>query len=344
MLQAIIQGFSTALSGTPLGMEIDVRKFPPYSWNVRFANTPSVLTTPTIGETNKKHISFTQSVTPENPTQEVIWSQDHENSGKRDYSKHTNSHKVSSSETQESSPDHNTNKVLETNIYSPPKLHLQQSVGDINSENENATTTESDEERSLSSADHCLSPSPVMMPPRLLDLVHYTEFARMRGRKKAKASYEMFISENNVAPDYGVAIEMGFSTINGEVSSNRQASQTPQHTQPKTNKQPHTHCDPDNEPRKQMVSTYSISWKHNYSLREEEEGDDDRGCKQEDCPIFAINDEENKYPKSTTDEVSTDCTCCILLHSASSVCTARLTLHMRHLLTVVTAMCCTCVC
>lgn len=255
LLQAIIQGFSTSLSGSPLGMEVDVRKFSPRSWNVRFASCPS---TPIMNQRKRRTTSTTpkriQFLTPDE-----IDGDDDDHSNKN-YKKDKKQEEDKDGDNQKEPSPLLTEQEIRT-------TENQAAAAKNGTESRNNYKSDSDSE-SLSSNEATQSTSPsfcsTQAPTQLLDLAHYTEFARLRGCRNAQESYELFTSEHQVSPDYGIAIEMGFCTLNGSDSGKVKALQNKR----KRQKQQWQQRQQQRQQQQENVRTYSVVWQHNYSFKE----------------------------------------------------------------------------
>jgi hypothetical protein len=225
LIQAIIQGFSTALSGTPLGMEVDVRKFPPRAWNVRFAmcddsllthshTAPltTSLSTPLKNVTKKKK-SRPRVDTPVAPSRHIPYWSDICECGSECGSECTCG---VTSVGDDSNASENVSSVSHHAVpddYSGGGGRVQwcSDTGDENN------TCDSDR---VSESSTCSDSSTPFLHHHmnLLDLSHYSHYARERSRKKARASFDMYLTEHHVPPDYGVAIEVGFCTSDDKES------------------------------------------------------------------------------------------------------------------------------
>jgi hypothetical protein len=254
LLQAIIQGFSTALSGTPLGMEVDVRKFPPNSYNVRFASTPYILSTPVQSyrtprpRTNTPVVLSSQQKVP-------FWpSDDEEENDMEEEQEEEEGENISNTNDVEATQDKKSSGHLE--------LQGEERGGDIKDPPSDGFTDSEMSSHGTTATQGSPENQPTHQPTHLLDLSHYSQHALVRAKKKARVSYETFASEHGMPPDYGIAIEMAFSTVNDADSCKMKAY----HERQQNRRQRYKDDD-----RRSNLNTYSITWHNHYSSIEEGE-------------------------------------------------------------------------
>jgi hypothetical protein len=226
LLQAIIQGFSTALSGSPLGIEVDVRKLPPRSWNVRFASTISILSTPKKQKKkNHPHVS-----TPVGSYESSFWAdmnEEEENLQQQQKRKSSVDDGLNEHDNGHQHVERNDQSV-KTSISVPNSVEQSHCNMKENEEEKEEKDAEGSEVEDIKEEDihreselSCRLSDASVVPTQqvdILDLSHYSAAARLRAQTKAKESYVMYGNEHYTSPDYGIAIEMAFSTLNDEDS------------------------------------------------------------------------------------------------------------------------------
>ena len=193
-----------ALSGSPLGMEVDVQRLQHQKSCVRFAPTTSFLDK--CYHTPKKLIS--PKYKGKSSDYDLLEMED-ENDDMDTLNEHD------SLEIEEENND-----VMSNGECSTRGEGSMTPMSHINGEH---TTSNSYDKKSPPEA---MRSSPRMTPLKLLDMSHYAEYSRMRAYQHAKLSYEFYSVRNGEPPDYGVAIEMGFNTINGDDSIKLKAAKS----------------------------------------------------------------------------------------------------------------------